>query len=152
MRILRILRILTFLTILSANFLSLGRTASVAIVRPKSMEKAIDFCFRTGGAAGSVAPTQTAGVALMSARRSVCATSLPTRSLVVRCMFVRHYRDRYLLISHNLHFSLYSLFLQRVQRAVLILEKALFCAFSCIYAKKTLILRQNWHEQIVRDS
>ena len=36
MRILRILRILTFLTILSANFLSLGRTASVAIVRPKS--------------------------------------------------------------------------------------------------------------------
>ncbi len=36
MRILRILRILTFLTILSANFLSIGRTASIAIVRPKS--------------------------------------------------------------------------------------------------------------------
>ena len=78
MRILRILRILTFLTILSANFLFLGRTASVSIVRPKSR-----------------------GRSRFNEREALSLRDLlADATLVVRCIFVRHYRECYLLPSN----------------------------------------------------
>ena len=94
------------------------------------MEKAIDFCFRKKGAAGSVAPTQTAGVASMTVFPSVCATLYPhgylgvepldfercvqkialfePQSLEIRCMLLSCSRITYLLNTY-LHHTPYTL-------------------------------------------
>ena len=48
---------------------------------------------KSEGGRGDQADREHAGVALMSAMRSVCATSLPNASLVICCLFLSCYRD-----------------------------------------------------------